>query len=141
MKVSFGGKVLVASAALGFGLAVSALAQSDSGATAGQSMNAAGESMEHAGSDTAKAAEQAYHGTATAVRDTKITAKVKAALHDDSAIGHADIHVSTSAGVVTLKGKVASSDAAARAEQLAQNTEGVKEVHNKLQVSAATMAD
>jgi hyperosmotically inducible protein len=141
MKLSFGGKVLVASAALGFGLAVSALAQSDGGATAGQSMNAAGESMEQAGSDTAKAAKQAYHGTATAVRDTKITAKVKTALLEDKATSHADIHVSTSAGVVTLRGEVASADAAARAEQLAQNTEGVKQVTNKLQVSASTMAD
>jgi len=141
MKRSFAWKVLVPTAALGLGLAVPVLAQSDNGATAGQSMNAAGESMERAGSDTATAAEQAYQGTATAVRDTKITAKVKTELLDDRATSHADIHVRTSAGVVTLEGDVASTDTAARAEQLAQNTEGVKEVNNKLKVSAATMAD
>jgi hyperosmotically inducible periplasmic protein len=141
MKLSFEWKVLVPSAVLSFGLALPVLAQSDNGATAGQSMNAAGESVEQAGSDTAKAAEQTYDGTATAVRDTKITLKVKTALHADSATEHSEIHVSTSAGIVTLKGEVNSTDVAARAEQLALNTEGVKEVNNQLKVPGATMPD
>jgi len=141
MKLPFGWKVIATSAALSFGLAVPMLAQTDNGATAGESMNAAGESMENAGSDAANAAKHAYHGTATAVRDTKITAKVKTALHEDSATEHSDIHVSTSAGLVTLKGEVDSPDAAARAEQVAHNTEGVKDVNNQLKVSGATMPD
>jgi osmotically-inducible protein OsmY len=41
----------------------------------------------------------------------------------------------TVAGVVTLSGHVPSPDAAARAEQLARQTEGVREVNNKLRVS------
>ena len=141
MKEPFAWKVLVPSAVLSLGLAVPVLAQSDNGATAGQSMNAAGDSMEQAASDTAKAAEHAYHGTATAIRDTKITAKVKAALHEDGATQHSDIHVSTSAGIVTLTGQAASTDAAARAEQLAQQTEGVRVVDNKLMVSGDTRAE
>ena len=141
MKLSSGWKILVPSAMLSFAFAVPVLAQSDNGATAGQSMNSAGESMEQAGSDTAKAAEHAYHGTATAIRDTKITAKVKSALLDDHATSRSEIHVSTSSGVVTLRGEVASTDVAARAEQLAQNTEGVKDVNNKLRISSSSMAD
>jgi osmotically-inducible protein OsmY len=39
------------------------------------------------------------------------------------------------AGVVTLSGHVPSPDAAVRAEQLARQTEGVREVNNKLRVS------
>jgi osmotically-inducible protein OsmY len=141
MKLAIGWNVIAASAALSFGLAVPVLAQSDNGATAGQSMNAAGESMENAGSDSVNAAKHAYKGTVTAIRDTKITAKVKTALHEDNATDHSEIHVSTSAGIVTLKGEVDSPDVAARAEQVAHNTEGVREVNNKLKVSSATMPD
>jgi osmotically-inducible protein OsmY len=141
MKRSFGWKVFVPSVILSMGLIVPVLAQSDNGATAGQSMNAAGESMEQAGSKTANAARDAYHGTATALRDTKITTKIKTALLNDNATRHADIHVSTSAGVVTLKGAVASTDVAARAQQLAANTEGVKEVNNKLALATGPIAE
>ena len=141
MKISLVSKALIPSLALGLGLSIPVFAQSDSGATAGQSMNSAGESIEQAGSDTATAAKHAYNGTATAIRDTKITAKVKTALHEDNATSNADIHVRTAAGVVTLRGKVASTDVAARAEQLAQNTEGVKEVDNKLTLSSSSMAE
>ena len=141
MKLSLGLKVLVPSVALSLGLAVPTLAQSDRGVTAGESMHAAGESMEKAGSDTAEGAEQAYHGAATAVLDSKITLKVKAALHEDSATQHSDIHVSTSAGIVTLKGQVDSIDVATHAGELAINTEGVKDVNNQLQVSGTTMSD
>jgi len=90
-----------------------ALAQS-----ASQSMHEAGESAE-------SALSHAYHGTATAVSDSALTAKVKTALHDDKLTTGADIHVTTVAGVVTLRGKVASSDISSHAQKLAQNTTGV----------------
>jgi len=141
MTASFEWKMVAASVALALGLAVPALAQSDNVSSADQSMKAAGESMENAGSDVAKGAEHAYHGTATAVRDTKITAKVKAALHEDSATEHSDIDVSTTAGVVTLKGKVDSMDAATYAGKLALKTEGVKDVRNELEVAGSSMPD
>ncbi len=99
-----------------------ALAQS-----ASQSMHEAGESAE-------SALSHAYHGTAIAVNDSALTAKVKTALHDDKVTTGADIHVATVAGVVTLRGKVASSDLSSRAEKLAQDTTGVKGVNNKLQI-------
>jgi hypothetical protein len=81
--------------------------------------------------DASHAAEQ----TVKALRDLKTTAKVKAGLLGDELTAHSQIHVSTAAGVVTLSGNVPSPDVAARAEQLAKQTEGVKEVVNNLKVS------
>ena len=78
------------------------------------------------------AASHAYHGTATAVEDTALTAKVKTALHDDAATKDATIHVTTVAGVVTLRGRVASGELSDKAQAIAQNTSGVKSVKNKL---------
>jgi len=98
-------------------------------------MNAAGESIEHAGADNADAAKHTYHGTATALRDTKITAKVKTALREDDATEHSEIHVRTAAGVVTLRGQVASDAVAAHAGEVTQSTEGVREVNNRLRVA------
>ena len=141
MKLPFPCKALVPSVMLTLGLAVPAIAQSDNGATASESMNAAGQSMKQAGSNTAGAAEDVYHGAMTAVGDTEITAKVKHALHEDRATEHSDIHVSTSAGIVTLKGSVATADVSMRALEIAQAAEGVKQVNNQLQISGATMAD
>jgi hyperosmotically inducible protein len=141
VKLLFGWKILASSTVLSFAMAVPVLAQSDNGATASESMHAAGESVEQAGSATGDAAFYAYRGAATAMRDTKITAKVKTALHEDNATSHSDIHVTTSAGIVTLRGEVGSTDAVTRAERLAHRTEGVREVDNRLKISRNAMAD
>jgi hyperosmotically inducible periplasmic protein len=102
--------------------------------SASQSMHAAGESVENAAASSAHAAEHVYHGAKTAVKDTAITAKVKTALKDNRTLRHDEIHVSTTAGVVTLKGDVPTPAAATKAENLAKETEGVKDVHNELMV-------
>jgi hyperosmotically inducible periplasmic protein len=115
-------------------ISIPAMAQDDS-APASQSMHQAGHSMEQAGSDTASAASDAYHGTKRAIEDTAITAKVKTALHNDKGVRDADIDVDTTAGVVTLLGKVPSTLTAERAEQVAMQTDGVKQVNNKLTVT------
>jgi len=112
-----------------------ALAQS-----ASESFHEAGESVENAGSSAGHAVVHAYHGTATAAEDTAITAKVKTALHDDSLTKDGDIHVTTVASVVTLRGKVASSAVSERAQHLAEATGGVKRVRNRLHVKAASQA-
>lgn len=83
---------------------------------------------------TESALSHAYHGTKTAAIDTSLTAKVKTALHDDKATHGADIHVTTVASVVTLRGRVPSADVSSRAEEIAQHTTGVKAVKNKLKV-------
>lgn len=90
--------------------------------------------MKEAGSSAENAVSHAYHGTATAIDDTTLTAKVKAALHDDAATKDSTIHVTTVAGVVTLRGKVASGEISDKAQAVAQNTAGVKSVRNKLKV-------
>jgi BON domain len=79
-------------------------------------------------------AVDASHAVA-ALRDLKTTAKVKAALLGDQLTMHSHIHVNTADGVVTLSGKVVSPWVAARAVQLAKQTEGVKEVVNNLKIS------
>jgi osmotically-inducible protein OsmY len=95
----------------------------------------ASESMHEAGKSAANAISHAYHGTATAVKDSTITAKVKTALHDDKITKNGDIHVTTVNGVVTLRGVVSSDEVAARAQRLARETTGVKAVENELKIA------
>ncbi len=66
--------------------------------------------------------------------DSNLTAKVKAALVNDSAIKSTDISVKTEQGEVTLSGFVASQDQAEKAVTVAKGVEGVKTVSDKLQV-------
>jgi hypothetical protein len=78
---------------------------------------------------------QAGNKTVTGLSDLKTTAKVKAALLGDQLTVHSHINVSTADGVVTLSGNVLSPYVAARAEELAKQTEGVKQVVNNLKLS------
>jgi hyperosmotically inducible protein len=94
----------------------------------------ASESMHEAGHSAGNAISHAWQGTKTATKDTDITAKVKLKLHDDKITKEADIHVKTVDGVVTLRGS-ASSEAAAHAEQLTRETEGVRGVRNRVKVT------
>ena len=61
--------------------------------SASSSMHQAGESMENAATNTGHAVKDAYHGTVTALTDTKITAKVKHALHEAELTERGDIDV------------------------------------------------
>jgi osmotically-inducible protein OsmY len=140
MKLTFVYKVLVPSAILSLGLVLPGFAQSHIGAISSDRMSTGAQSMEQGGSDTA-AAEDVYNGTAIAIHDTAITVRVKAALHDDSTTEHSDIHVTTANGVVTLRGNVRSTEVSQRAFDLAQNTDGVKEVNNELRILGTTVAD
>lgn len=62
------------------------------------------------------------------ISDSWITTKVKSTLMYSSNVSGSDIDVSTSAGVVTLKGKVDSGAERALAIELADNVRGVKSV-------------
>jgi hyperosmotically inducible protein len=104
--------------------------------SASSSMHKAGESMESAASNTGHAVKDAYHGTVTALTDTKITAKVKHALHEAELTEGGDIDVNTVAGVVTLHGTARSEKVAAKAARVAENVEGVKAVKNNLVIAA-----
>jgi hyperosmotically inducible periplasmic protein len=110
-----------------------ALAQS-----ASQDMHAAGQAADNAAASTGHALVDVYHGTKTATIDTAITAKVKTALDEDDITKHADIHVKTVDGVVTLRGKVSSSAVADHALHLAEQVGGVKRVRNRLAITTAS---
>jgi hyperosmotically inducible periplasmic protein len=131
MKNAFGLKIIVPALVLGMAVAAPVFAQEDNG-SASQSMHQAGASAEDAASNTGQAIKHAYHGTVTALSDTTITAKVKTALHENKVTTDSDIHVDTVAAVVTLQGTASSAEAMATAQQLAQQTSGVKEVKNEL---------
>jgi hyperosmotically inducible periplasmic protein len=124
-----------------FSLAMVGPVFGQSNPSASDSMGVAGHSMKQAGSDTADATKHAYEGTATALSDTKITAKVKSALHKKSITEHSEIHVRTTGGIVTLTGRVPSSAIAARAERVTQSTAGVSKVDNKLIVSRTSASN
>lgn len=136
MKIDLQFKLLAPMFGLALACAAPVFAQS-----ASNSFHSAGESMENAGSATGSAAEHAWHGTKTAVKDTDITAKVKTSLHDDNMTKDRDIHVTTVNGVVTLRGDVATSAIADRAEKVAEDTSGVRSVRNHLHVDSAHAAD
>ena len=65
------------------------------------------------------------------ISDSWITTKVKSTLMYSSNVNGSDIDVSTSAGVVTLKGKVDSGAERALAIELADNVRGVKSVRSE----------
>jgi osmotically-inducible protein OsmY len=133
MKSAFRRKLLVSVTLLSLTMVVSVLGQS--GPSSDYSVNVAGHSIKQSAPHAADVAVEVYNGTATTLRDAKITAQVKIALDEDSATEHSEIHVRTSAGVVTLTGGVPSSAVAMRVEQLTQSTTGVREVVNRLMVS------
>ena len=122
---------MVPAMVLGLGLAIPALAQE----TTASSAVPASTSMHQAGEDTEGAAKNAYEGTVTALDDTRITTEVKTALATANDLRSGQIHVTTTAGVVTLDGLVHNSAVVARAEAIARNASGVRGVTNDLRVS------
>jgi hyperosmotically inducible periplasmic protein len=125
---------LVQAVVLGILLALPAFAQDPGGTSASTSMHQAGE-------DTQSAAKNAYHGTVTALDDTRITTAVKTELAAAKDLRSGQIHVTTTAGVVTLRGTVHDSAVASRAEALARNASGVRDVKNDLRVSSSVPKD
>jgi hyperosmotically inducible protein len=109
------------------GLAMSMPAFAQNKPPASQSMHRPGEAAENPVNHTDR-------GVQIAVKDTTITAQVKAALHQDKEVSNDYIHVSTIAGVVSLKGAVPTKQAAVRAEEIAHQTVGVRGVNNRLTV-------
>lgn len=137
MKTKYALKLVVPAILFGVVLSVPSFAQE----TARQDMRQAGSEMKQAGSDTAMAAKDAFHGTERATEDMTITAEVKGKLATDKQVKASDIHVNTKGGVVTLYGDVPSPEMAEHAEQLAQQTNGVKSVDNKLMVISSSRMD
>ena len=70
--------------------------------------------------------------------DAATTTKVKTALMLSKHASAFDIDVNTNQGAVTLKGQVPSEEIKAMAGAIAQDTSGVKELHNNLVIDPAT---
>jgi hyperosmotically inducible protein len=69
------------------------------------------------------------------IDDKAITANVKSKLADDPVVKARDIDVDTIEGVVTLTGKVQTWSERSLAQQIAQETHGVRAVKNRLEVA------
>lgn len=98
-----------------------------------ETADTAAKAVESAPSQIERGAERA----AAAVDDASITAKVKTALIAAPDLKGLAIDVDTVQNVVTLNGTVASDDARSRAERIAKEVEGVREVKNLLLVHKA----
>lgn len=84
-----------------------------------------------AGSLVVGCAGDRYHeSTGETIDDSAITVRVKSALGGDPQYKYGEVHVTTFKGTVQLSGFVNSKDARSRAEDLAKNVEGVKQVDN-----------
>lgn len=68
------------------------------------------------------------------VDDAVISSKIKAKLISDPQINPFNIDVDVHDGVVTLTGRVTSDASKEEAEDLARDTKGVKDVHNRIEV-------
>jgi BON domain len=119
---------MVLAMVLGIGLAIPAFAQDTVPAST---------SMDRAGDNTQEAVKNTYDGSVTAVNDTRITTEVKTELAMANDLRSGQIHVTTTAGVVTLDGVVHDSEVVARANAIARNADGVRGVTNDLRVSSS----
>src|ERR1700735_1655804 len=128
---------IVPALVLGIGLALPAFAQettANSGVPASSSMN-------QAGRNSADAARNAYQGGGTAIDDTTITTAVKTNLAAARDLRSGQVHVTTVAGVVTLQGWMHDPVVISRAEAIARDTSGVRNVTNDLQVDPSVPKD
>lgn len=104
-------------------------ARTDSPSTANSTV---GSSTTSSGSPHSAASVGAAAGTA--IDDSVLTTKVKAALLADNQVKSTDISVETKAGEVMLSGFVDNESQANRAVQVARGVDGVKTVNNKMSV-------
>lgn len=77
---------------------------------------------------------QAQSGVGQAIDDATITARVKSKLLADTVVGGLKIDVDTQSGVVSLSGPVKSQTEKDTAIRIARETNGVKDVQDKLVV-------
>ena len=80
----------------------------------------------------------AWSSIKTSSEDAATTTKVKTALMLSKHVSPFDIEISTKQGAVTLEGQVPSEEIKAMAGLIAQDTSGVKQLHNNLVIDPAT---
>jgi hyperosmotically inducible protein len=86
----------------------------------------------------AEAAEQPRQEAAASVTDAWITTKIQAAYFLDEDVKALNLHVTTRDGIVTLTGTIANERERQEAVSIAKTTDGVKEVVDKLTITAAS---
>ena len=79
--------------------------------------------------------QNAFHSVKESTQDAAATSRVRTALLLSKQVSPFDIRVETSQGEVTLQGQVPSEEVKAVAGAIAQDTSGVKQVHNNLGVN------
>lgn len=84
----------------------------------------------------AETAAPAPGAVAVAAGDAEITSKVKTALTKDQKLAATPIDVTTTDGVVVLKGKIATAESAEQAIKLASGVPGVKDVRSELKLGS-----
>ncbi len=94
------------------------------------------EKVEQKAGEAKDKAKDMAHEAKAGISDSWLTSKAKIALFADDRVKGRQVHVETHKGVVTLRGKVDSSDAKTAAADIAKGIDGVKSVKNELQVVA-----
>lgn len=82
--------------------------------------------------DVGETAARAVNRAGTAIDDAALTAKIKSKMVLDDLVKARDINVDTSDGVVTLQGTVHSEKERQRALDLVRQTDGVRDVKDRL---------
>jgi hyperosmotically inducible protein len=93
-----------------------------------------------AGAATDEASRPQAHsdGVGAVFTDTAITAEVKAKLMREDRLNESKISVTTTNGVVTLRGSASSTDAKSVAETTAKSVDGVKSIDNSLRTPGSS---
>src|SRR5688572_13953522 len=130
--------------ALALGAVVFACKETPATERAAEQARQAGEetsaALERAGEQVKEGAAELGERAQPLVEDAALTARVKAKLAADPEVSAYAIDVDTVDHVVTLSGRVENDAESAEAEKLARNTEGVREVVNRLTVGLALPA-
>ena len=105
---------------------------------AGRAVGTAGETAaargREAGAEIGERAGQAAAGAQRALADGSLTAKIKAKMGLDDTVKALNLNVDTVDGVVTVKGVVHSEAEKQRALQLTRETDGVRQVIDRVTV-------
>ncbi|HVK56484.1 MAG TPA: BON domain-containing protein [Burkholderiales bacterium] len=121
-----------AAAAIAIGMGVSACDKQHPAESVGQSIDqAAGNIADKSNKLTASIGAQSEKAGA-AFDDAAITVRVKAAILAEPGLRVTRISVDTSKGIVTLNGSVDAPETRDKAQEIAANIAGVKEVDNRL---------
>jgi hyperosmotically inducible protein len=129
--------ILVAAAGffLGWWTTRDVLPERDAVATAGRTTaDRAREVGAQIGQKTAEAAKEASHAAREALGDGALTAKIKAKMALDDKVKALNLNVDTANQVVTVSGKVRSNAERERALALARETDGVRQVIDRLTI-------